>query len=75
MPPAIYWIRAETIPRHRPTSGVSTVVRYLFLALVVAFGFTLAACRSTKSSARIYEGDGPNIRFDSSHAGGPVSTR
>jgi ABC-type uncharacterized transport system auxiliary subunit len=50
-------------------------VRYLFLALALAFAASLAACRSSKSSARIYEGDGPNIKFDSSHAGGPMSTR
>jgi hypothetical protein len=71
----IWRSRGETIPRHGAWSGVSTDVRYLFLALALAFAASLAACRSSKSSARIYEGDGPNIKFDSSHAGGPMSTR
>jgi uncharacterized protein YceK len=46
----------------------------LFL-LALASCVVLAGCRSTKSSARIYEGDGPTIRYGEYHAGGPVSTR
>jgi hypothetical protein len=45
------------------------------ILLVLASCLLLAACRSNKSSARIYEGDAPSIRYGESHAGGPMSVR
>ena len=47
------------------------IVFLLLLGAVLGF----AACRSApKSSARIYEGNAPNIQFHESHAGGPVGS-
>ncbi len=64
----------QTIPRYRCPPGIICRVRFLFLSLVFAACAVLVACRSSKSSARIYEGDGPGIRFNESHVGGPVGT-
>lgn len=49
-------------------------VRFLFIFVALAVCFLFPACRSPKSSARLYEGDGPSIRFNESHAGGPVGS-
>ncbi len=51
-------------------------MRHFLLLLLVSVGFGFSACHSApKSSARIYEGDGPSITFGESHAGGPLDTR
>ena len=53
----------------------SWLVRYFLLVLLLVASFVLSACRSApKSSARIYEGDGPSIHYGESHAGGPVGS-
>jgi hypothetical protein len=50
--------------------------RLIVLILLVSAGFVFSACRSApKSSARLYEGDGPSITYSESHAGGPLDTR
>lgn len=45
----------------------------LFALSLLALGTVLfAGCSSNKGSARLYEGDAPNIRYSESHAGGPL---
>lgn len=51
------------------------LVRIFIVSLLFGAVLGLAACRSApKSSARIYEGNAPSIKFHESHAGGPIGS-
>jgi hypothetical protein len=51
-------------------------MRIILLLALAAAAFSIPACKSSpKSSARIYEGDGPNIQFSESRVGGPAQGR
>ena len=60
----------------RPTSANVRPVRILIVFLLLLGAVLgLGACRSApKSSARIYEGNSPSIKFHESHAGGPIGS-
>lgn len=51
------------------------LVRILIVSLLLGAVLGLASCRSApKSSARIYEGNAPSIKYHESHAGGPIGS-
>ena len=60
----------------RPTSANVRPVRILIVFLLLLGAVLgLAACRSApKSSARIYEGNAPSIKYHESYAGGPIGS-